>query len=144
MTGVGKLIQFALLGGVLITVLIFIRGQHGVRMQASKRLAFFAFAMLNVYAVLRPDDVTRVAKILGVGRGTDLLLYALIVAFVFSTLAMYMRLREDEQRVTQLARAVALRDAEALNRERGLLPPLPAPPAPPLRPAGAPTDVHPA
>jgi len=88
--------------------------------------------------VLRPDDVTRVAKFVGVGRGTDLLLYALIVAFVFSTLAMYMRLREDEQRVTQLARAVALRDAEALNRERGLLPPLPAPPAPPLRPAASP------
>jgi hypothetical protein len=137
----GKLIQYALLAGVLVIVYVFIRGQHGVRMQASKRLAFFAFALLNVYAVLRPDDVTRVAKFVGVGRGTDLLLYALIVTFVFSTLAMYMRLREDEQRVTQLARAVALRDAEALNRERGLLPPLPAPPAPPLRPAASP-DTH--
>jgi small membrane protein len=127
-TGVGKLIQYALLAGLLITVIVFIRGQHGVRMQASKRLAFFAFALLNVYAVLRPEDVTRVAKLVGVGRGTDLLLYALIVAFVFATLAMFMRLREDEQRVTQLARALALRDAEALNRERGLLPPLPPPP----------------
>src|SRR6185369_13974243 len=79
-TALGKLIQYALLAGVLVIVFVFIRGQHGVRMQASKRLAFFAFALLNVYAVLRPDDVTRVAKFVGVGRGTDLLLYALIVA----------------------------------------------------------------
>ncbi len=42
-------------------------------------------------------------------------------------LATYLRIHEDEQRVTQLARAVAIRDAEVLNRERGLLPPLSAP-----------------
>jgi small membrane protein len=118
----GKLIQYALITGSLLIAIVFVRNQHGVRIQASKRLAFFAFLVLNVYAVLRPDDVTRIAHLLGVGRGTDLLLYALIVAFVFTVLAFYLRIHEDEQRITQLARAVAIRDAEVLNRERGLLP----------------------
>src|SRR5690349_23464940 len=104
----GKLIQYALVGGAVIVAIVFVRGQHGVRVQASKRLAFFAFLVLNVYAVARPDDVTRVAKLFGVGRGTDLLLYALIVAFVFTVLAFYLRIQEDEQRITQLSRAVAI------------------------------------
>jgi hypothetical protein len=122
------LIQVALVAGVVAIAIFFVRGQHGVRIQASKRLAFFAFLVLNVYAVARPEDVTRLARFLGVGRGADLLLYALIVTFVFAMLAVYMRLHDDERRVTQLARAVAIRDAEMYNRERGLLPPLPATP----------------
>ena len=123
----GSLIQYALIGGAVIIAIVFVRGQHGVRVQASKRLAFFAFLVLNVYAVLRPQDINRFAHVLGVGRGTDLLLYALIVAFVFTVLALYMRIQEDEQRITQLARAVAIRDAEVLNRERGVLPPVVTP-----------------
>ena len=123
----GRLIQYVLIAGAVVVAIIFVRGQHGVRVQASKRLAFFAFLVLNVYAVLRPDDVTKVAHLVGVGRGTDLLLYALIVAFVFTVLAFYLRLHEDEQRITQLSRAVALRDAEVLNRERGLLTPVATP-----------------
>jgi hypothetical protein len=118
------LIQIALVAGVVIIAIFFVRGQHGVRIQASKRIAFFAFLVLNVYAVARPDDVNRLAHLLGVGRGADLLLYALIVAFVFAMLALYMRIHDDERRVTELARAVAIRDAEMLNRERGLLPPM--------------------
>jgi hypothetical protein len=123
-----NVIQVALVAGVVVIAIFFVRGQHGVRIQASKRLAFFAFLVLNVYAVARPDDVTRVAKLFGVGRGADLMLYALVVAFVFAMLTIYMRIHDDERRVTQLARAVAIRDAEMLNRERGLLPPLPATP----------------
>jgi hypothetical protein len=122
------LIQVALVAGVVAIAVFFVRGQHGVRIQASKRLAFFAFLVLNVYAVARPEDVTRLAHVFRVGRGADLLLYALIVAFVFAMLTVYMRLQDDERRVTQLARAVAIRDAEAYNRERGLLPPLPSTP----------------
>ena len=44
------------------------------------------------------------------------------MAFTFSVLNFYLRQRELKQRVTQLARAVALREAELVNRDRGLLP----------------------
>jgi hypothetical protein len=127
------MIQAVLLVAILGFLLMFVRGQHGVRMQAGKRLAFIAFLMLNAIAVLRPEATTWVAKnIFGVGRGADLLLYALIVTFVFAVINFYLRLRESEQRVTELARAVAIRDAEQLNRDRGLLPspqPFPADPS---------------
>jgi hypothetical protein len=118
------IIQGVLLVAIAGFLIVFVRGQNGVRMQAGKRLAFVAFLLLNAYAVVRPEDTTWVAKhIFGIGRGADLLLYALIVTFVFAVINFYLRVRDSEQRVTELARAVAIRDAELLNRERGLLPP---------------------
>lgn len=125
-------IQVLLLIAVAGLLFGFIRWQHGVRLQASKRLAFFGFLALNVWAVLRPDDVTAVAQRLGVGRGADLLLYLLVVAFIFVVLNFYLRFRDMSERFTDLARAVALRDAELVNRERGVLiePVPPTPPAP--------------
>jgi hypothetical protein len=127
------MIQAVLLVAVLGFLIMFVRGRHGVRMQAGKRLAFIAFLLLNAIAVLRPEATTWVAQhVFGVGRGADLLLYALIVAFVFAVINVYLRLRESEQRVTELARAVAIRDAEFLNSDRGLLaPPQRAPADPP-------------
>lgn len=114
--------QGLLLLGIAGFLVMFIRGQHSVRMQASKRLAFILFVLLNAAAVVWPDGTTRIAKLFGIGRGVDLLLYLLIVTFVFVVINFYLRIRESEQRVTELARAVAIRDAELLNRDRGLLP----------------------
>ena len=89
-------------------------------MQASKRIALVLFALANVYAVMRPDDLTAIAKLLGVGRGTDLVVYALVVAFMAGMFSMYQRFRVVDRRYTELARTVAIREAELINRERGL------------------------
>ncbi|GAA0278516.1 DUF2304 domain-containing protein [Cryptosporangium japonicum] len=113
-----NLIQFLLLLSVVAVLFYFVRSQHGVRLQASKRLAFIGFLIFTAYAVLRPNDVTWVAHKVGVGRGADLVLYATVVAFVFVVINFYLRTREMERRITELARAVALRDAEILNQHR--------------------------
>ena len=67
------------------------------------------FVIAGVYAILRPDDTTVVANWLGVDRGTDLMDYALIIAFVFTTLSTYMRFKDLELRYARLARAVRCR-----------------------------------
>ena len=67
----------------------------------------------GIYAVLRPDDTTVVAHWFGVRRGTDLMDYALIIAFGFTTLSTYMRFKDLELRYARLARAVALEGAQA-------------------------------
>ena len=71
------------------------------------------FVIAGVYAVLRPNDTTVVAHWLGVDRGTDLMLYALIIAFLFTTLSTYMRFKDLELRYARLARAIALDGAQA-------------------------------
>lgn len=63
--------------------------------------------LAGIYAVLRPDDTTVVANWFGVRRGTDLMLYALVMAFSFTTLSTYMRFKDLELRYARIARALA-------------------------------------
>ena len=111
--------------GVLV---LFTRREHGLRMQVGKRLAFVAFIAVNVYGVLRPDDLTRVANRLGVGRGADLLLYGLLVSAVFVVVNTGLRFRAVERRITGLVRAFALHEAEVRHSSGPT--PTPASPSP--------------
>ncbi len=116
------LIQLILVVSVLALMVLFVRSSGAIYVQASKRIALVLFAIANIYAVMRPDDVTAVARVLGVGRGTDLVLYALVVAFMAGMFSFYQRFRVVDRRYTELARTVAIREADLLNRERGLVP----------------------
>lgn len=114
------LIQIVLLLAVLGLLFVFVRSSGAVYVQASKRIALVLFAIANIYAVMRPDDLTTIARMLGVGRGTDLVLYALVVAFMAGMFSFYQRFRVVDRRYTELARTVAIREAELVNRERGV------------------------
>jgi small membrane protein len=111
-------IQLLLMAGTGVLVLAFVRRWDAAHTRAWKRLAFFAFVVANVYAVLRPQDVTWVANRLGVGRGTDLVLYLLVVAMAFMTLNTFMRFRSLEKKLTDLARTVAVNDGQRVNNDR--------------------------
>ncbi|MFC5996207.1 DUF2304 domain-containing protein [Pseudonocardia hispaniensis] len=115
------LIQIFLLITISGLLVVFVRSRHGVRMQAGKRIGLVLFALVNFYAILRPDDLTAVANWFGVGRGTDLLLYALVVVFLLAMLNTYLRFQGVERQLTELARTLAIREAEIVNRDRGLL-----------------------
>jgi small membrane protein len=106
-------IQILLILAAGLLFVVFIRRAHSVRIQAAKRIGYIVFIILNLYAVLRPADTTRVAKLLGVGRGADLLLYLLVIAFAFFSVNTYLRFKDMERRLTDLTRAIAIRDARA-------------------------------
>ncbi|MER7433911.1 DUF2304 domain-containing protein [Pseudonocardia alni] len=114
------ILQIVLVAAALGALAYFVRSGQSVGIRASKRLAFGLFVLVNIYAVLRPEDVTVLARFLGVGRGTDLIVYMLVVAFVFGMLNTYLRDREISQHLTNLARQVAIRDAELARREEDL------------------------
>jgi hypothetical protein len=111
-------IQLLLLIGTGTLVLMFVRNWDRAHTRAWKRMAFFAFVVANVYAVLRPQDVQKLAEALGVGRGTDLVLYLLVVGMAFMTLNTFMRFRSLEKKITDLARTVAVNDGRRANAER--------------------------
>jgi hypothetical protein len=106
------IVQVLLLGAILAVLLILVRRGHTVRGRAFKRLAFVAFLVATVYAILRPGDVTWVANRIGVGRGTDLLLYCLAMAFFAWAVNTYVRFRNLEARFAELVRAIALQNAQ--------------------------------
>ena len=105
------LIQILLLLAVAVLVWYFVANRRKARTKAGVKLGFLVFVVACVWAVLRPDDLTVIANAVGVDRGTDLLLYGLVVAFLFVTVSSYIRFSEQELRYARLARAVALSNA---------------------------------
>lgn len=104
-----------------VGLLIFLLRSHGTnRGGAYVKIGMVAFMAFAVYAVIRPDDVSWVAGRLGVGRGSDLVLYMLVVGFGFFAISTYLRFKELELKFARLARAVALLDAEAHERQHDL------------------------
>ena len=104
------LIQLLLIIVVVVVVLRLLR-DRGARTQAVRRLGLMLFAAFAVWSILDPTVWNRIARLVGVGRGTDMVLYALVVAFLSFTLTTYVRFRELETRYTRLARRLALDEA---------------------------------
>ena len=106
-------IQVLLIAAVLVILVYLLRSRRSAQAKAWVKIGYVLFVLAAVYAIVRPDDTTVVANWLGVDRGADLLEYALIVAFLFTTISTYMRFKDLELRYAQLARAVALEGARA-------------------------------
>ena len=105
-------IQVLLIGAIIALLVYLLRSRRSSRSKAWVKVGYVLFVLAGVYAVLRPDDTTVVAHWFGVRRGTDLMLYALIMASCFTTLSTYMRFKDLELRYARLARAVALEGAQ--------------------------------
>ncbi len=104
-------IQALLIISIIALLVYLLRSRTNARTKAWVKVGSVLFVIAAVYAILRPDDTTVVANWLGVDRGTDLMEYALIIAFVFTTLSTYMRFKDLELRYARLARAIALQGA---------------------------------
>ncbi|MCJ8504456.1 DUF2304 domain-containing protein [Kocuria flava] len=105
-------VQILLVLAVGYGALALIRGGANAKHQAIRRvvgLAFFAFAALSIFF---PDLLSAVARFLGIGRGTDLVLYGLVVVFMITQATAALRNRQQEVNVTRLARHIAVAEAE--------------------------------
>lgn len=104
------LIQVLLIAAIIIVATRLFRSR-GTRTQAVRRLGLLLLAVFAIVSVLFPTLWNRIASLVGVGRGTDMVLYALVVAFLSSTVTTFLRFRELEVRYTRLARRLALDEA---------------------------------
>jgi hypothetical protein len=68
-------------------------------------------ALFGTYIVWMPDHATYLANLVGIGRGTDLVLYVWVLISCATLLLLYLNLREQFQVITALARRMALADA---------------------------------
>jgi hypothetical protein len=105
-------IKFLLIPAVILAVVLSLRARASLRGQARRKIVAGLTVLAAVLAVLFPGILQACADLVGVGRGTDLLLYVLgvvVMYFVGSTSA---RFREQEARLVRLAREVALAECE--------------------------------
>jgi hypothetical protein len=118
------LIKILLVAALLGIAGFLVWAPRGAPHLAARRLLLLAFAAGAALSVIYPGTWNRAAKFVGVGRGTDLLLYCLIVAFLGFVVTTYIRFREVEERMTMLARRLALDEAEHHVGEAKPIPPM--------------------
>ena len=75
--------------------------------------AVLALALVGGSLVVSPELATRAALAVGVGRGTDLVLYVAIVGGLFAFAHLFLRLRRAETQLVLLAQEIALKNATA-------------------------------
>ena len=106
------IIKVVLIAGLLVAAVLAYRSPLNSRNAALRRLFTVALLTAGVVAVFFPRLVTQFAGQLGVGRGTDLLVYFLAVVSLLAWLSLWRRIYELEQRLVLLTRRSALHDAQ--------------------------------
>lgn len=104
-------IKFILIACFLAVLLWAFRNRARVGLRAGARVLALALTVLAVVSIANPNMLTTIANHVGVGRGTDLLLYTAIVVFVATTVGTYFKLREQDRRLVEVVRTMAIRDA---------------------------------
>jgi hypothetical protein len=105
------LIKLLLLAALAVVGYYAVRGSR----RALHRVVWRGLVLLAVVggaiSVVSPGVLNWVANKLGVGRGADLVLYGVTVAFMLVSVILFRRVADLERRYVALARAIAIREA---------------------------------
>ncbi|HEX2122655.1 MAG TPA: DUF2304 domain-containing protein [Thermoanaerobaculia bacterium] len=102
-------IAFAILGvSFVVTLTLTVRRVVAPRVGFAWGLLWIAAAV----AIAKPELTATIARALGIGRGTDLVLYFAILFMIFGFFAVYVRLRRIESDLTKVVRELAIRSAD--------------------------------
>jgi len=80
------------------------------------RIIYFILVSAGVILALYPNFSTRLANAIGIGRGTDLILYIFIIFSLFYYTSLASQFKKIEQQLTTLTRAIAIQ--HALNNDK--------------------------
>lgn len=106
-------IQFVLIAAIVLLAAFVMRRTGSDSHLAIRRILFGVFVLAAILSVLFPQWLTWLANLVGVGRGTDLLLYALVLVFLVFVWTQYRRNTALQRQLTLLARKVALLEARS-------------------------------
>jgi hypothetical protein len=100
----------ALVFGLVVFDWVTLRGKN------RRALMFEAAAFVaGAFFIAFPNRATDLAHFFGIGRGVDFLLYPIVIWLVRESLLTRRRRHEDGEKLTQLARAVALAGAREIG-----------------------------
>jgi hypothetical protein len=104
-------IQIILILAMIGVAVYLVRTQPSARHLAVRRVLVFVALVAAVVVIILPGWLTAIAHLVGIGRGTDLLFYVSLVAFLFYVVADYKKSVQVARANTQLARQLALVEA---------------------------------
>lgn len=104
-----QLILIALFTALLIR---FLAKANSSQTKAWKKIIGVMFTAIAIVAVLFPETTDGMAHLLGIGRGADLLLYTVTMAFIASLISNYAKRKQDQVQFVRLARKIAILEAQ--------------------------------
>lgn len=104
-------IKIVLLAAVACGV-IYVSRLQGARNLALRRILATLFAIGAAVAIIFPSTFSALAQLLGVGRGTDLLVYAIVVVLLTTWLVQWRHNIAVQTQLTKLTRDLALATAQ--------------------------------
>lgn len=90
-----------------LAVLLF-APMRGTRNQAIRTLVIALAVVFTVFAIFFPQVVNSLANFVGVGRGTDFILYILVIFVIANAISSSRRNRNLERQITLITRQIAL------------------------------------
>ncbi|MDF2506548.1 MAG: hypothetical protein K0Q52_407 [Microbacterium sp.] len=111
-------IQILLIAAIVVLAVFMMRRTGADSHLAIRRILMGLFVVVAVLSVLFPQWLSWLAQLVGVGRGTDLVLYGLIVMFLAFVYTQYRRNTQLQRQLTLLARKIALLEAAEKEARR--------------------------
>jgi hypothetical protein len=110
-------IQVILIAAMVAIAFYLVRSTPTAKHLAIRRSLVFLALVAGVVVVLAPGWLTRIANAVGIGRGTDFLFYAALVAFLFYVVVDYKRSVQLARSNTQLAREITIAQARLEDQQ---------------------------
>jgi hypothetical protein len=117
------IIRVILIAGIILLLLWFLNQRTTTRGQAWSKLSTLFLLIFAIITVASPSIIDKLAHAVGVGRGADLLLYGLTLAFLTNLLTSYMHHQDEHTKVVRLVRKMAILEASRNERNQKLLKP---------------------
>ncbi len=105
------LIRVLLIIGLALVTWLLVRPVQSQSHLAVQRLLILSIVIFAIITLLYPPLLNQIARVVGVERGINLLVYALIICVLAQMSASYRNSMALEKRITLLARQIALRTA---------------------------------
>lgn len=102
-------IALAVIGCILVLEMIQVFKKGSLNLQSGLRILVWAAAAIGIAF---PDFVSQVARMIGIGRGADAVIYVVSLSFIATTFYFYSRYLRLQRQMTDLARYITIQEAK--------------------------------
>lgn len=109
------LIQIIVSIFLLLTILKTLARKKSKELSLKETIAWLIVWLGTGFIFWFPKYTTRIANILGIGRGADLIIYSSIIILAYLIFRIFIHLDRIEKNITKLTREEALKNTEKNN-----------------------------
>jgi hypothetical protein len=111
------LIQLILIVGFLLFLWQLLANPLSYNVRAWTKILAILFVIIGLVAIAFPNITNKIAHIVGVSTGANLLIYILTLAFIFAMFNSYTNEKRLQKRIVLLARKIAIIEANQRNKD---------------------------